>query len=345
MMTNGSTFKFPVNEERSMDALFNLIIYTENAQRTDYFKAMIRMIIEKYPCRIIFIQSIKNGKSSHFAINVANETTIGGEIVHCDQITIEVSPDCYERIPYVLLPLFISDLPVYLMWGEDPVNDKAILPALKKLASRFIFDADCAEDLKKFCAKISEELKVANLNMIDMAWARIGRWRNIIAHTFDTKERLDHLNNAHLIKITYNNRSSDIFLHPQTQALYLQAWLASQLKWNFVKRELRDQELILHYQNPKGTIAISLHPQSKQHLDSEELLAIDISNENSFLYSFARSADNQVVVHCSTQTMCELPAFFPLPEINSNKACMQDIFYRQPSPKYAEMLETVQKCL
>lgn len=335
--------KFPIEEEHPIDSLFNLIIYTENPQRTDYFKAVIKMIIQKYPCRIIFIQAINSG--SIFQMNAAKETMIAGESVRCDQISIESSPDYFERIPFVLLPLFVSDLPIYLMWGEDPTKDKQILPRLKKMATRLIFDADCAENLKVFSSHILEESKTATLTMIDMAWARTGRWRSILGHTFDSKERLDQLNSAHNIKMVYNNRSSDIFLHPQTQALYLQAWLASSLGWTFSSKEMHDQNFVLNYKTPKGNIKILLEPQSKQHFDSEELLSIDISDENQFLYSFVRSTDSQVVAHCSTTTMCELPSFFPMSEMNSNRACMQDIFYRRPSKKYIDMLTTLQLCL
>ncbi|CUI16600.1 Glucose-6-phosphate dehydrogenase family protein [Candidatus Protochlamydia naegleriophila] len=323
--------------------LFNLIIYTQETCRSDYFKDMVRMIIEQFPCRIIFIQGDRSTHDSYLRVHVSAETGKDKRGMACDQILIEAAGKDLSRVPYLILPLFIPGLPIYLLWGEDPTTENTVLPHLQKFATRLIFDSECTEDLQHFSQIMQQKLNSSSIQVVDMNWARIGGWREILAQTFDSKERLAQLASVQYVKIIYNDLHSPFFRHPDTQAIYLQAWLASRLGWKFIKSEKKENTLVLNYQGQQDPIQIDLVADTRTDLLPEDIIAAEVSNQKNYICNLMRQGNNQVVVHASNQYQCELPFTLWLPTIRSGRSFMQEIFYQKVSDHYSEMLNLISK--
>lgn len=321
--------------------LFNLIIYTQETCRSDYFKNMVQMIIEQFPCRIIFIQGDRTTQDSYLRVRVSTETGKNKRGMACDQILIEAAGKDLSRVPYLILPLFIPGLPIYLLWGEDPTTENTILPHLQTFATRLIFDSECTEDLQHFSQIMQQKLKSSPIQVVDMNWARIRGWRDILAQTFDSKERLAQLASAPYIKIIYNDLPSPFFRHPDTQAIYLQAWLASRLEWKLIKSEKRENHLVLSYEGPQDPIQIHLVACTRTDLLPEDIITIEVSNQKNYICNLTRQGNNQVIVHASNQYQCELPFTLWLPTIRSGRSFMQEIFYQKISSHYLDMLNLI----
>ena len=97
------------------------------------------------------------------------------EAVACDRIEISLSPTQEERLISVAIPNLITDLPVYVVWAEDP-SKKGPPPEIMKGVTRFIFDSEASDNLKTFAtallsvqkSDITDLKEALNRNGIDL---------------------------------------------------------------------------------------------------------------------------------------------------------------------------------
>lgn len=321
--------------------LFNLIIYSHEPRRTAYFQNIVRLIISHFPCRVIFIQTELHSQTSYLRVNVSIEVNPQNPGLTCDQICLEASENELHRVPFIVLPLIVTDLPIYLLWGQDPSAENIVLPRLQSLANRLIFDSEGSQNLQHFAKDLLQRKKSSKIEIVDINWARIEGWREVLNQTFDSSERLQQLSSAKSMKITYNNRPSDLFLQTQTQAIYLQAWLATQMKWSFKHLDKDGLDILLAYQTATGLIEIRLQGQPRGNIPSEEILEIEVTDQSNFLYSITRKDQEQVIVYCNTMDRCELPFTLLLPNLWSGKIFIPEVFYQPTSEQYFNMLNII----
>lgn len=216
-------------------SLFNLIFYSD--EENSYLKSFVETIVEKFPCRIILIQSNKEPSQNYVRVSVSSH--VKGNIA-CDQINIEVSQSQLKRVPFIIYPHLLSDLPIYFLWGKDPCEENLIFSELQKIAKKMIFHS---QDLIAFSHNFS---KKRNYEISDVNWVSTRGWRAALASTFDNPEKLTHLRDAHLIHISYNKGNG----HSENQAIYLQAWIAGLLEWDFKKRNLQITGVVSNIKKP-----------------------------------------------------------------------------------------------
>lgn len=335
-------FKSHSEETKIKASLFNLVVYTNETSRTaSCFKEIINQISEQFPYRLIFIQADSSGSSDKLQVRVlpAASNSTGG--VAGDQIWIEVSGSELSRVPFLILPHLIPDLPIYLLWGQDPTKEEIILPKLLPLATRIIFDSENANNLQQFSSTILQMINTSTLEIVDMNWIRISGWRQILGRAFDSETRIHLLHTTTYIKLIYNDLPNSAFSQPETQALYLQAWIASCLDWKLDEIEHQEKKTILYYQAPHGPAQIHLVPHSRQDLPAEEIVEIEMSSPNNYNCLFCRINTQQVSVKASSQYQCLLPFNLFFPTLQSGKSLMQEIFYQRISNHYRGMLRLI----
>lgn len=321
--------------------LFNLIVYTDEPRRTNYFQDVIRSIIEKSPCRIIFIQGNQDPSQDYLKIDVSIATT-GKEssTTACEQIVIQAAGKQLTRVPYLILPYFVPDLPIYLLWGQDPTQDNAILPRLEKFACRLIFDSECTENLPQFSQDIIRRMEKRKTALIDMNWIAISEWRHVLTKTFDTEEKINQLTHAKSIQICYNNPPSDYFTHSDIPAIYLQAWLASQLGWHLQNMQKAQDGIRLSYESYKNPLTVNLITKKIGDIPPGSILSINIASSEGHSFELAlNSGAQQVVVHIASAEECRLPFILPLPSVSKGKSLINEIFYKSSNDVYLKMLK------
>jgi hypothetical protein len=79
----------------------------------------------------------------------------------------------------VVLPLLISDLPVFLRWRGLPTWGSPELEQLVGVIDRLIVDSTEWEDLPRAYAQLA--LLFDRVAVSDIAWARTSRWRHLLA--------------------------------------------------------------------------------------------------------------------------------------------------------------------
>jgi len=322
-------------------ALFNLIVYTHETIRAQYFKKIVKTISDQFPCRLIFIQADIVSQHSSIKVQVSLPNSGNSSEVSSEQIFIEASGTEIERIPFLILPQLIPDLPIYLLWGQDPNKETIILPHIQPLARRIIFDSESTNELGEFSKEILNLVENSSLEIVDMNWIRIAGWRQIITRAFDTKTRIDLISKTSYMKLTYNSLEDPSFTKPETRAIYLQAWIASCLEWNFEKIEINEQKtIILHYTGPHA-IQIHLVSEIRKDLAAEEIIEWELCDPNNYDCVFSHRTMTQVEVKASNQYQCLLPFSFLLPGLNSGRTLMQEIFYQKISDQYAALLKLI----
>lgn len=321
-------------------SLFNLILYSHEKRRSANLQDFVGSIIEKFPCRIIFIQGDRDPSQNYLRVSVSNIVTSKGEsTIACDQIQIEVSASQMRRVPFIVLPHLISDLPVYLLWGQDPTRETVILPHLRPYAERLMFDSESMEDLSHFSKAILDMMEEWKTEISDLNWIVISSWRDAMARIFDTEEKVVLLSECTCIRIAYNGAKTEWIIHPALQAVYLQAWLAAQMDWNLQSLTLAEEgKAILSY----GKTRVELIPQQDKMTPPGSLLSIEVQSDSENLYHISRRENQpQLMVHVSTAEECAMPFTLPLKDAKKGSTFLRDVLYRGAGCHYRQTLAKI----
>lgn len=315
-------------KEKMRACLFNLIVFNRISARTDYFRDIVQKVSEKYPCRVLFISSDPDAHTPYLKTAVS---VVGNGSIACDYIDIGVSGPDMQRVPFVLWPHIIPDLPVSLLWTEDPSKPHPLFEPLSKLASRVIFDSESSDSLLAFSQKVLKLREETGIDTADLNWARTEGWRDLIATLFHSGEKP-----IKEVKITYNSRETPFFCHLKVQSLYLLAWMASCLKWEFKKAT---KDLHFTFEKQKGEI------QSTQweKLGPGTIISVDIATEDGHHYECARipTQYHRVTIQISSQEKCELPYQFILGRTATGQSLVKEIITKGTSDHYLEMLKNL----
>jgi glucose-6-phosphate dehydrogenase assembly protein OpcA len=321
--------------------LFNLIVFVNDSKRAVHIRDMIHPLLEKFPCRIFFIQSDDIFGHEYLNIRVSAEL-IGRDHmkIACEQINIETSPFQLSKIPFLILPHLVPDLPIYLLWGQDPTTEKEVLPYFETFASRLVFDSDCIHNLQQFSEAMLSQMDSLKIDIMDISWGLSGCWRDVLGQTFDSPEKIHELNLSKDIQIAYNRQANDEGVQQEMQAIYLQAWLATRLNWRFLSMQKEDHTRKIKYSNGANEILITLNSEINTQLKAGSILGIDIATiDDHFFFISRREKLSKVVVHISSLDQCELPFSISLPNMQRGSLFMKEIFYLPVSNQYQEILK------
>lgn len=322
-------------------ALFNLIVYAQDKPHAERLNKLVLNVIEKFPCRIIFI--LKNDiRPDYLHVVVSHQIAEAGEqTIVCDRIFIEASAQNLVRIPFIILPHILPDLPVNLLWGKDPSQEKEILPHLKPLATKIIFASEYLDGFRHFSRNILSFMKDSSVDFMDINWALLSSWRDVLSKIFDTPTAIERLQSCNNLNIRYSvNKNST--QREEVHAVYLFCWLVGQLNWKFQSYEKRDKSHFLTYKSFSNQIAVTLTPQANDELPQGSILGVEIACKNHCLYSIACVPDaTKVVIHTSSADTCELPITLPLPCLRKGFTFMKELFYFRTTEHYRHMLEAL----
>lgn len=262
--------------------------------------------------------------------------------IYCEIIEIDVAGSYLERVPYIILPHILPDLPLYLLWTEDPGEEKAIFPSLAKLAEKVILDTSFVKNLARF----SETALSFQNPFSDLNWIGIRGWRYFFSSIFDTKEALALLEKSKEIEITYNAPLNFANRNQEIKAFYFQGWLASSLKWQFQKLQRGENKTTLSYLVNGDSVDVILTPFDLPEygsLPSGALLSCDIAcykNQAQFVIKRHLKA-SQLFFQYFDSEKCDLPLCHNLPGIAEGEEIIEEIFYHSQDKHYRNMLTLV----
>lgn len=312
-------------KEKMRACLFNLVVFNKLSARTDYIRKIVQKVSEKYPCRVLFITEDTESKHPYLKTAVS---VVGDGNIACDYIDIGVSGDPIKKVPYLILPHLIPDLPISLLWSEDPSVEHPLFDPLSKMANRLIFDSESADSLHAF-SKTILGLHNKGIDTTDLNWARTEQWRDLIASLF-------HAGNADIeeLRLTFNAKSTESFCHLKVQSMYLLAWMADRLKWN-VKQSTPNLEFT--FKNQRAEIRSAVW----EKLGAGTVISIDLTTKNGKLYQCARIPEqyHHVTIQISSSEKCELPYRYVLGKTATGQSLVKEIMTQGTSSHFIEMLE------
>jgi glucose-6-phosphate dehydrogenase assembly protein OpcA len=332
---------------KSKASLFNLIVYNVYSKRTDYFRDIILKLIEKFPCRVLFITANFSKKKTFLktAVSIISPEDTNN-LIACDNIDIAVGEKNRRIVPFIILPHLLPNLPTYLLWTENISLNDALFQDLKQLSTRIILDSEATNDIVSFSNKILRlNLGKKRLDIGDLNWARTKQWRDLFAEIFFHSHRLEQINNAHEISITYNNHETPFFCHEKFKSIYFQSWLASRLKWIYVKQTTKKDHLVFQYRKKKKIITIRLIGVQKPSLPTGSILHIKLTTYNDELFSFYKDQNNpyQIHIESSSSSFCEIPYIYNFSKTYMGQSLANEIFYRDTSEHFLTTLNSLIK--
>lgn len=324
--------------------LFNLIIYSRKDKRSEYLYEVAQEVISKFPSRVIFITGEENSQEPYLKTSVSVLSAQEGEnIIVCDFINIVYGGEDKIRIPFVVLPHILPDLPIYLLWGDDPAKENPLAIALEELATRIIFDSESTDHLPKFAKAVLDHMQQFHADIADLNWARIEGWRDLLKETFYAKDRLEDLEKAEKISIRFNSVKTEYFCHTRIQAAYLQGWLAARLNWTFDSISKKAETLAFHYKKNSGaSVLFELIPDQLQSLRPGRIISVEILG-NGKKYAFRRRAKDsyQILTEISTQEQCEMPSHYIMEKDTSGQSLVREICHKGYSKHYVQLLKVL----
>lgn len=325
--------------------LFNLIVYSSEPRRHAHLQEIVQSIIKKFPCRILFIQKNNSVNDNHLRVTVSYEVVKKGtDSIACDYILIDVSQHLLGRVPFLVTPHLIPDLPIYLLWGQNPTTEEVLLPHFMPFASRLIFDSDCAEDLPKFSKKILKFMAARpDIDIIDLTWVRMKGWRTVLAQVFESPTALQQLRLNKGVKICYNNKAAEHSQHRELQGLYLTAWLVCQMEWKWISCEHSNGVINTICSNGTNEFSITLSPETREDANSGAIVKVEVaSNDDCFFFMSLMEKLSKVVVHISSVETCELPFNLSVSGQKRGTINITDLVFSPTSPHYRNMIELLE---
>lgn len=321
-------------------SLFNLIIYVDQEERTALYEKLIKTVVSHFPSRILLIVAHPQGED-HLSSQVTAETLQGGELeIFCEVIRLEVGGAFLERIPFLVLPQLLPDLPTHLLWASSDLRDQGVLIPLERIAKRVIFDSERISNLREFSLSILHLLSQFHAEVSDLNWSALRPWRHLLANQFATDKELRSLEEATLIRLTYAMDHQNL---SEIEAAYLQAWLATQLNWKFARMERSEENIRLTYQRTGGEVALLLAPERNSGLPAGALSSIEVESAYEKGHTlFKRDPfTRQVHIQYSNALCCLLPTYTFLSSLKADDEIIDEIFSQETSATYRAMLHTL----
>lgn len=153
-----------------------------------------------------------------------------GRQVCCEEISILASLAALPRLPGVLLPLLLPDLPVVLWWPDEPHLEWPVARGLTGAADLIVVDSRCFGDP----AAQYRRLAALARPIADLSWQRLRGWRELAAGMFDGQAFEEYPPRIERVIVESTGgpapaRGDRTFW---AEGMLLGAWAASRLKWH-----------------------------------------------------------------------------------------------------------------
>ena len=294
-------------------SLLNLVVYLHDSHCIPYYTKLIQSIKEKFSCHTICIvpEGFQEPKLDNCKI-------------------IEVKAANSDHLHLTLFSYLLPDIPIYLLWGQDLLDENSILTKLQHFSHRLIFDSDTSVDLISLSNYLKSITQEHSIEIIDLNWLRISGWREVLLKVFDTSVKVDQLKKSKKITIYYNCIEDGHATHSYRGGYYIQLWLASRFSWHLESEEKKEDSYFYHYKE----CSVTLIPQKHSHLFAGGITRVDISSENEQTIMHRTIDDfRKVRIEAFDQEKCQI--HFPEsskipPQINWKSLYFPQVLHRIP---------------
>lgn len=213
----------------------NLVVYAGTRAYADQATEAIAQITATHLVRAIVLISdetadetaVRAWLSAHCQLPKAS-----GLHVCCEQVTLEATGEATERLPSVVLPLLVADLPVIVWWMGDPPFGAPVFEQLIDAADRLVVDTTSFQDPTFSLTRLAALVRTRSgqIAVSDLSWARLAPWQDQLAQAFDSAETLPYLERLERVTVRYLRVEGLGRVDPE-MALLLAGWFLNRLGW------------------------------------------------------------------------------------------------------------------
>lgn len=260
----------------TMAQVLNLIVHADSREAAGEYMSDTEKITGRHPCRVLAVVEDPKGADTPVQAWVSMFCQIppaGGRQVCCEQVMIVSGGQALRQMPAAVLPLLLSDLPVFLWWPYGSPFDDYVFRQLADTLDRLIIDSATFEAPEGALQRLANRLKNTwpHISGTDMNWGRITQWREVIAGFFDMPDLRPYLDRISRVTIEYALSAKGGAVN-RAQALMVAGWLSSRLGWqpadSIYKLEHSPDQLpplaTLSLRAGKRPITILLKPNSRK---------------------------------------------------------------------------------
>ena len=215
--------------------------------------AIAEQIGARYPSRSIILDVSPRGDGDlavEAALHCHSADIPGRPAVCCEQITVTASGRALSRVPGLVLPLLVPDMPVYVWWPNNPPAasdpEAELLRRLAEVADVVVVDSSAMDRPVAGLAAAAAIVAPLSGGMRDLTWGRLTPWRDLIVQCFDPppmRQALERLDRIH-IRTDPRPSSDPAAADDPIGGLLLGGWLAARLGWEPAGPARRDGKVL-----------------------------------------------------------------------------------------------------
>ncbi|MEC8306265.1 MAG: glucose-6-phosphate dehydrogenase assembly protein OpcA [Chlamydiota bacterium] len=319
-------------------SLFTLIVYAHESPRAQYLVGMAQRVMERFPARLITIAIGDVGSGWNKEEKVLE---IDGGGILCERIAFRASPEEAERLPSMIIPRLLPDLPIYLLYGADPIERLVMIDDIVTLSDRVIFDSESAHELSPFVEQALGYHREGRRDIADLNWARTEGWRHLLGEIFSSQEDILQVEAIDHIEVQYNAKESCTLNHTRLQAFYLLSWLRNQLGWQPCDVDSDAEGLSIFYSEGKrGRLIAQFRPEEPPG----RIHRVAITTQTGWSYALVREAGvcEQIMFYRSAPESCYLPHHILLQQ-EENHTLLKEIRHQGTDVHYLQLLHSLRQ--
>jgi glucose-6-phosphate dehydrogenase assembly protein OpcA len=219
-------------------------------------ESVLEELRERHPSRTIFLVPDPNSDRDAIDAQVTIESfSLAGleRNIAAEVIRLRLNDGRARAPASVVLPLLISDLPVFLRWRGQPAFYHGPFEQLTDVADRLVVDTREWEELPAAYGQLAEFFD--RVAVSDIVWARSERWRAAIARLWPSVAE------ANAVSVR----------GPRADALMLRGWLRSRLETEIELEHEDADELEAVALDDEAVSAETQDPHSPGDLLSDQL--------------------------------------------------------------------------
>ncbi|HEY4440866.1 MAG TPA: glucose-6-phosphate dehydrogenase assembly protein OpcA [Candidatus Elarobacter sp.] len=212
----------------------NFLVWIDDDGRREWVLERAARFTEKHPSLMLVLDNT----GAHAGREPVASASRQGELhdtMQSERIDVDVTELDAQAVVAFCTERYSPSVQTVLWWtGSNPRSSEAF-EALLGIAGLLIVDSSGATgDDSALSRLIGFHRDRPQVVLRDLAWLRLGPWRDMIAHFFDNPELLNELFQIRKVAIVSGSTS---------EALYLAGWLASRLEWTPTgPGQLRDRD-------------------------------------------------------------------------------------------------------
>lgn len=151
------------------------------AQHTE----LLERVLLRHPCRAFLVTLDERASEITGSVTADVRQQGKGRVMVMERIAIRSSLQNIAKLPGLIRPLIVNDIPVHFFWGAPLPQNELRLLILGELANQTIVDSSTFADPMRDMKRVQE---LPELEVRDLAWFRLAPWRRALAEAFETFE-------------------------------------------------------------------------------------------------------------------------------------------------------------